>query len=137
MCLYAGLIWGPSYTTDNIPNPLLVARTLVSCFLYYAPPPPPLRAWHTARESAKTNLVILVVALAPHHFASAASCAATPPPLSPPYTHTQLEDQPNEIFRYLWTVRQTTGECFLCQFLARHRAEPQPAYTTCLFNKEW
>jgi hypothetical protein len=49
----------------------------------------------------------------------------------------QPEDQPSEIFRYLWGQRRTTGECFLCQFLARHRAEPQERYTTCLFNKDW
>ena len=49
----------------------------------------------------------------------------------------QPEEQPSEIFRYLWDVRKTTGECFLCQFLARHRAEPKERYTTCLFNKPW
>jgi hypothetical protein len=53
------------------------------------------------------------------------------------WKHRQPNKQPSEIFRYLWGVRHTSGECFLCQFLARHRADPKPHYTTCLFNREW
>eukprot|EP00775_Hariotina_reticulata_P007304 gene7304-7517_t len=46
-------------------------------------------------------------------------------------------EQPSPLFRYLWDVRHTTGECFLCQFLAQHRVNPAPRYTTCLFNRTW
>lgn len=53
------------------------------------------------------------------------------------WKHRKLEDQPNEVFRYLWSLRHTTMDCRRCQFLARHRVEPQPEYTTCLFNKDW
>jgi hypothetical protein len=49
----------------------------------------------------------------------------------------QVEEQPSALFKYLWSVRKTSGECFLCQFLARHRANPKPRYTTCLFNETW
>jgi hypothetical protein len=46
-------------------------------------------------------------------------------------------DQPSMLFRHLWQVQHTTGECFLCQFVARHRVAPLPKYTTCLFNRTW
>lgn len=46
-------------------------------------------------------------------------------------------DAPSPLFRYLWSVQHTSGECFLCQFLARHRVDPRPRYTTCLFNETW
>jgi hypothetical protein len=49
----------------------------------------------------------------------------------------QPEDQPNPLFRHLWSVHRTPGECALCQFIARHRVEPQEQYNTCLFNEEW
>lgn len=49
----------------------------------------------------------------------------------------QPEDQPNPLFRHLWEIRGTTGECQMCQFLARHRADPKPSYTTCLFDRDW
>lgn len=49
----------------------------------------------------------------------------------------QPEDQPNPLFRHLWSVRKTSGECALCQFIARHRVDPQEQYDTCLFNQEW
>lgn len=49
----------------------------------------------------------------------------------------QPQDQPNPLFRHLYDVRNTTGECALCQFLARHRVDPQPDYKTCLFDQEW
>ena len=46
-------------------------------------------------------------------------------------------DQPNPLFRHLYDLRNTTSECGLCQFLARHRVNPQPHYKTCLFDKDW
>ncbi|WIA21264.1 hypothetical protein OEZ85_000499 [Tetradesmus obliquus] len=53
------------------------------------------------------------------------------------WKHKKVEEQPSPLFKYLWDVRKTSGECFLCQFLARHRANPKPRYTTCLFNETW
>jgi len=53
------------------------------------------------------------------------------------YAFLQPEDQPNPLFKHLWELRNTNGECALCQFLARHRVDPQPQYNTCLFNKDW
>jgi hypothetical protein len=61
----------------------------------------------------------------------AASCAV------PIVLLVQPLDQPNPLFRHLYEVRNTTGECGLCQFLARHRVNPQPHYQTCLFDKDW
>lgn len=49
----------------------------------------------------------------------------------------QPEDQPNTLFKYLWEMRGMTGECQMCQFLARHRVNPQPEYNTCLFDRDW
>lgn len=59
------------------------------------------------------------------------------PPPSPLSSPTQPQQQPNALFRHLWDIQHTSGECFLCQFLARHRANPQPQYDTCLFNRDW
>lgn len=53
------------------------------------------------------------------------------------WKHKKPEEQPSELFKQLWKVRHTTGECFLCQFLARHRMNPKPKYTTCMFNETW
>jgi hypothetical protein len=53
------------------------------------------------------------------------------------HTNQQPQQQPSPLFRHLWRQRNTTGECALCQFLARHRVQPQQRYTTCLFNQRW
>ncbi|KAF6258523.1 hypothetical protein COO60DRAFT_1691955 [Scenedesmus sp. NREL 46B-D3] len=53
------------------------------------------------------------------------------------WKHRKVEEQPSALFKYLWSVRNTSGECFLCQFLARHRVNPKAKYTTCLFNETW
>ena len=41
------------------------------------------------------------------------------------------------LFQHLYSLRNYGGECLLCRFLAKHRMNPQPKYTTCLFNETW
>lgn len=62
---------------------------------------------------------------------------AVPVPGCAVLMHVQPEEQPNVVFRHLWEIQHLSGECLLCQFLVRHRINPQESYDTCLFDKDW
>lgn len=88
-------------------------------------------ASHSSRASSRLQSYLASIASTQHHVPHYLGTYRSI------YPYLQPEDQPNALFKHLWSVRSTTWDCFICQFLARHRINPQPRYTTCVFNATW